>query len=296
MNALIYYLILPFLYLIAILPHSLFYLLSDLVFVIVYRIAGYRKKIVRKNLENAFPEKTTEERRKIEKDFYVYLCDFMLETLKTLTFTKRSALQHCSIAPEAKALFDHYYEKKQSLIIVMGHFGNWEWGGNAFSLSCKQPLHVVYHPLANPYFDRLLYRMRTRFGTGLIKMKESSKVIPVLSKQLTAIVLIADQAPRPENAYWTQFLNQDTPVYWGPERIAKKLDLPVIYMGIYRIRRGKYEIRVETLMENPSLSAEGEITELHTRKLEADVIRNPELWLWSHKRWKHKRPNPATVV
>ena len=214
----------------------------------------------------------------------------MLETFKTLVFTRRSALKHCALTPEAQKIFDQYSEKKQSIIVVMGHFGNWEWGGNAFSLSCKQTLHVVYHPLANPYFDRLIHYMRERFGTKLIRMKESTKLIPAIAKELSAIVLIADQAPKAENAYWTNFLNQDTPVFWGPERIAKKLNLPVVFISINRLRRGKYELRAEILIENPSLSKEGEITELHARKLEKDIIQNPELWLWSHKRWKHKRP------
>ena len=173
----------------------------------------------------------------------------------------------------------------------MGHFGNWEWGGNAFSLSCKQPLYVIYHPLTNKQYDRLIYKMRTRFGARLIAMNDTFREMVSRRKEVTATAFIADQTPAPENAYWTTFLNQDTPVFWGTERIARKLNFPIVYVSIARKNRGKYELDAEMLCENPAATSDGEISELHTRRLEKDIRKQPEIWLWSHRRWKHSRPH-----
>ncbi len=135
-----------------------------------------------------------------------------------------------------------------------------------------------------------MLNMRSRFGTRMIPMKSAFKQMLAHRNELTATVFLADQTPMPENAYWTTFLNQDTPVFKGTEIIAKKLNYPVVYCYVKKIKRGFYEIHAETLVENPAATKEGEISEMHTRRLEKDIIANPETWLWSHKRWKHKRP------
>ncbi|MBX7093581.1 MAG: lysophospholipid acyltransferase family protein [Flavobacteriales bacterium] len=290
MKALVFYLSLPLLYLISLLPYPLFYGLCDGIFFLVYHVFGYRKQVVRTNLKNAFPEKSEKERRKIERMYFRYLVDLMLETFKTLTISKKSALKKCEATPEAVKLFNEYHDKGQSVIIVMGHYGNWEWAGNTFSLSCKSPLYIIYHPLRNPYFDRLMYKMRTRFGNRLYPMKEAFKGMVANRKEVNVTAFIADQTPSPENAYWTTFLHQDTPVFWGTERLACKLDYPIVYITIDRYKRGRYRIHAKKMIEKPSLTREGEISEMHTRLLEEDIRRRPEIWLWSHKRWKHKRP------
>jgi len=290
MKALLFYLLLPLLYFIAILPDFILYRISDCVFFIVYHILGYRKKIVRKNLSLSFPEKSFSEKRKIEKAFYKFLCDSLFETFEMLVFSKENFSKHCALRPDAEKIFQRYYQQNQSIVVVMGHYGNWEWGGNALAIGCQQDTQIVYHPLSNPHFDRLMYKMRTRFGVKLIGMKETGKLVASVKKNLSALVLIADQAPRVENAYWTTFLNQDTPVFRGPEKICRKLNLPLVFISVHRLKRGKYEVHAETLVENPSDYAEGEITEKHCRKLEEDIHTSPEIWLWSHKRWKHKRP------
>lgn len=172
----------------------------------------------------------------------------------------------------------------------MGHLGNWEWGGNTFSLLCKHQLYVIYHPIANKNFDNLMYGMRSRFGTKLIPMKDTFRSMLANRNELNATAFIADQTPQPDNAYWTTFLNQETPVFRGTELIAKKLNYPIIYLKVKKIKRGFYELCAEMLCENPSITKEGEITEMHTKRLEQDIIAQPETWLWSHRRWKHKRP------
>lgn len=285
-----YFIALPFIYFIALLPYPLFHGLCDFFFVIVYYILGYRKKVVFENLRKSFPEKSEAEIKKIASKFYRYLIDLLLETFKTLIFTEKQALKHCSFTPDAKKLFDGYAEQNKSVIIVMGHYGNWEWAGNTFSLQCKHQLYVIYHPLTNADFNRLIVKMRTKFGTKLIAMRDTFRDMVKFRDELNATAFIADQTPAPESAHWMTFMNQDTGVFLGTEKIARKMNYPVVYATVKRIRRGYYEIHAETLFENPKETTDGEITIAHTRKLEKDIRECPELWLWSHRRWKHKRP------
>ncbi len=242
------------------------------------------------NLRNSFPGKSEKELKKLEAKFYRYLCDLLLETFKTLTVSKSSMLKKCKMDAAAIKVFNDHAAQNKSVIIVMGHFGNWEWAGNTFSILGKHKLYVIYHPLTNKYFNRLIIHMRTRFGTGLIEMKNTIRDMISKRKELSATAFIADQTPPPEGAYWTRFLNQDTPIFWGTEKIARKLNYPIVYVSMQRYKRGHYEIFAETLVENPASTAEGEISEMHTRRLEKDIIARPELWLWSHRRWKHKKP------
>ncbi|MEP7127475.1 MAG: lysophospholipid acyltransferase family protein [Chitinophagales bacterium] len=290
MQAIGFYLALPFLYLISILPQWLLYGLSDLVCFFIYDVAGYRKKVVSENLEKSFPEKTAAERKVIMRNFYHYLCDLFLETFKTLTMSRSFALKHCTFDEQAMKLFNEYHKAKKSIIIVMGHFGNWEWAGNAFSLQCRQQLFVIYHPLVNPYYNKLIIDMRMRFGTKLIAMHDTFREMVRTRDQISSTAFIADQTPSPEKAYWTTFLNQDTPVFWGTEAIARKLNYPVVYASVHREKRGYYKIFAETIFETPATTTEGEISEAHTRKLESEIQLQPEIWLWSHRRWKHRKP------
>ncbi|MEI8280142.1 MAG: lysophospholipid acyltransferase family protein [Bacteroidota bacterium] len=291
MSALIFYIFLPFIYLISILPFRLLYLISDWLYFLLFYCISYRKDVVMQNLRNSFPEKTEADLKIICKKFYHHLCDMTLETFKTLTIDKDTMLKRCTFDPESLALLEGLAAKDQNVILVMGHYGNWEWAGNTFSLLCTHRLYVIYHPLANKHFDKLLHDMRTRFGTKLIPMKETYRVMLDNNKmELSTTAFIADQAPSPNNAYWTTFLNQDTPVFKGTEIIATKINYPIVYSRVEKLKRGHYTLYVEMLCENPSSTKEGEISELHTRKLEKDIIAAPETWLWSHKRWKHKRP------
>lgn len=289
LKAVFYYITLPFIYLLSLLPFPILYLVSDFFFLLLYYVVGYRKGLVLQNLRNAFPQKTERELRSIRKKFYGYLCDLFLETFKTLTISPEAMLRHCSMPPASQAVFDKYANEGKSIILVMGHQGNWEWAGNTFSLTSKAQLYVIYHPLSNPYMNGLIYKMRTRFKTRLIAMKDTFKEMLSHRKELTATAFIADQTPHPDNAYWTTFLNQDTPVFLGTERIANKLKYPIVYAQVKKIKRGYYEIQAETLIDDPTVTTEGEITERHTQRLEQDIIRQPETWLWSHRRWKHKR-------
>lgn len=286
-----YYIALPFIYLLSILPFRALYLLSDVFFVFIYYILGYRRKVVFTNLRNSFPAKTNAEIKVIERDFYRYFCDLFLETFKTLTISSASMLKHCGMSPAAQALFNAFAAENKSIIIVMGHKGNWEWAGNTFSMLSKQQLYVIYHPLDNPYFNKLIIKMRTRFGTKLIAMKDTFREMVLNRDELNATAFIADQTPSPDRAYWMTFLNQDTPVFPGTEKIAQKMNYPIVYVSIEKIKRGYYTLNADVLMVPPFKTIqEGTITEAHTKRLESDITDQPETWLWSHRRWKHKRP------
>ena len=293
MGTLGYFVALPFIYGISLLPFPLLYLLSDGIYFLIYKVLGYRKEVVMTNLRNSFPEKDEAELKAIASKFYRWFCDLTLETLKTLTISPEEVRKRVEF--RGKDILQQYAREKRSVILVLGHYGNWELAGARYSQERDIPqLHVIYHPLANARFDRLMHHMRTRHGTKLYTMRETSKAMIRDRDLLTATAFIADQTPSPERAYWMTFLNQDTPVFQGTEALAKKLNKPVIYISITRPERGYYCMSMETLVDDPTRTRDGEITEKHTRRLERDIRKYPELWLWTHRRWKHKRP--STVI
>ena len=288
MNAIIYYLALPFLYLISYLPFKLLYLLSDGFYVLVYTVFAYRKKIVTENLKQSFPDKSSAELEHIRRGFYHYLCDLALETIKTLSISPAALKKHFS--HDDISVLENYFNENQSVIIIMGHLGSWELGGAYFSQILVHQVYAIYHPMANRHFDRFFCRMRTRSGARLYPMKDAFKGMIRNRNEVTATVFIADQTPAPENAHWMTFMNQDTPVFKGTEVIARKLDYPVIYVSAIREKRGQYKIHFELLVEHPQRLTKNELTEVHTKRLQQDIIDHPETWLWSHRRWKHKKP------
>lgn len=289
MGALGYYLALPFIYGIALLPFPLLYVLSDMFRFVLFTLVGYRRKVILTNLRNSFPQKSEAEIKAIARKFQQWFCDLTLETLKTLTLSPESLRKRVTF--EGTDILRRYAQEEQSVILVLGHFGNWELAGARYSAEPGLPqLYVIYHPLQNKWFDNLVYHMRTRHGTHLYTMRETSKSMLRDRHLNTATAFIADQTPAPERAYWMTFLNQDTPVFQGTEALAKKLDYPVIYICITRPRRGYYRMQVETLVAEPKNTEEGEITRIHTQRLERDIVNYPDLWLWTHRRWKHKRP------
>lgn len=289
-GSLLYYLTLPFIYLLSVLPFPILYGVSYGVYGLMFYVFGYRKKVVFDNLRKSFPQKTELEINRIAKDFYRYFCDQLLETFKTLTISKKTMLRHCSMDEKSLVLLHKLAAEGQSVLLVLGHKGNWEWAGNTFSLCCPHQLYVIYHPLTNKHFDGLMSRMRQRFGTKLIPMQDTFREMVKHKDELTATAFIADQSPQPENAHWMQFLNQDTPVFWGTEKIATKMKRLVLFVSVERKKRGYYNITVnERDIMNPADFGAGGLTEAHTKRLEADIVTQPETWLWTHRRWKHKR-------
>ncbi|MFN7314016.1 MAG: lysophospholipid acyltransferase family protein [Bacteroidota bacterium] len=273
------------------LPLFVLYRFSDVIYVLMYYVIGYRRKVVRTNLTNAFPHYSTGKIIQIEKAYYKYMVDLIFETLKLISFTPKQLLGRMTFDEESTKLFHDRAKQNKSCIMVLGHLGNWEWGGQAFG--CLTNLHVtgIYHPLSSPFFEWLTYKFRSRYATRMIPMSTVLKVMMKEQNEFRITAFIADQTPLPEHAYWVNFLNQDTPVFTGTEKLAKRFNQSVIYAGCVKNGRGRYHVTFELITDNPAEFKEEELTQIHTAMLERDIIKQPEIWLWSHKRWKHKR-NP----
>ncbi len=286
-------LVIPLFYFISVWPFWLLHAFSFCVYALVYHIIGYRKKVVIQNLKKSFPQKTDEEIKQITKQFYKHLCDVIFETLKLLTISTKQFKKHFTLTQNAINQFTYFETKQQSIIGVMGHCGNWEWGAIAPQFYFKQLLTGVYHPLSNKNFDAFMLKLRGRMGGNIVAMNNLLRELITLRQKKTATIvgLIADQTPPPEGSHWTSFLNQETPIFFGPEKLAKKFNYPVVYVSVKKIKRSYYQMDTELITDAPNELAEGIITELHTKALEKNIIEQPQFWLWSHRRWKHKKPN-----
>ncbi|MEJ7694268.1 lysophospholipid acyltransferase family protein [Daejeonella sp.] len=287
MNKVLFGVVAFLLKLISLLPFWLLYLISDLLFVFLYHILKYRRSVVQTNLANAFPGKSSEERSGIEKRFYSFLADMFVESIKSISIT-RAELNERYHFENLKDITKHL-DSGRSVIAVSGHYGNWEWGplGIPFELNCE--ILVVYKPLADSKFDNMINSVRSRFGTIMIPMKQTLRKMAEYKNEPHVLVLVGDQTPtREESQYFTNFLNQPTAVFLGVEKIAAKTNNPIIYFSIKRIKRGYYKSVVEPLIDNPKDCAEHEITDAHTRMLDHLIQKEPDYWLWSHKRWKFK--------
>ena len=278
-----YILILP----LSLLPYPLLYLLSDIIFLIMYRVIGYRKEVVFANLRNSFPNKSKQELKKIMSDFYRHLCDIIMESVKGFTISEKQLRKRLIIKnPE----FSNYFaDKRQSIIFVGGHYNNWEICAQAFAMYSNHKCIGIYKPLSNAFINDKIYTSRSKYGMHLISMKQTKKSFDD-GDEPKAIVFGSDQNPaNPKRAHWVQFLNQDTGVLFGVERYAKEYDWPVVFVSIRKAKRGYYEVEYSLVTDNPNEEPHGKITEDFTKRLEQDIINQPQYWLWSHKRWKHKR-------
>lgn len=244
-------------------------------------------------MKNSFPKKSEEEILKIAQAFYKNFCDLIVEVLKSVSISEKQLRNRCSIDQESLELMDHYAAKGQSVILAMAHQGNWEWAVNALTIMLnKHKVFGIYRPLHNKGFDKIVVDLRMKFQLKLITDNEVPGVMMKNKRDhiLSATVFLTDQSPSGKNMYWTTFLNQDTPVFLGIERFSRKLNYPVVFFSVNKLRRGYYSMHLESLIDNPSsLIEEGAITELHTRAIEKSVAAQPETWLWTHRRWKRKR-------
>lgn len=266
-------------------PLWLLYRLSDGLFLINYYLIGYRKSVVRRNLEKAFPTRTVEERRRIERAFFRYLTDQLMETIKAFSMNEMDILARVRVLnPE---VMDRLHKQGQHVVHLLGHHANWEWYAKALALSTRHQLFFVYKPLNNKAFDRLMIEMRQQFGVLAVPMKAIFKTIEARPLPLHASFFGGDQSPTAHNRYiWIPFMHQETAVYLGAEEIAKKYNAAVVYGKMRRVKRGLYTIELKCITEKPRETAFGEITKLHTIELESLLEEQPEYWLWSHNRWK----------
>jgi Kdo2-lipid IVA lauroyltransferase/acyltransferase len=284
-----YYILYPIIKFISLLPFAILYGISDVIFILMYYVIGYRKKVVMQNLRNSFPEKSEQEIKAIAWRFYRHFCDLFVEIIKLTSISSESINKRIRVTnPE---VLEEMYSKGKSCIIATGHYGNWEWLPSISSVG-KYHTFSVYKPLNNKYFDDYFIHIRSRFGLEVVPMRATLRGLLTLKKNntLTLACLIADQSPmKSEIQHWVRFLNQDTAVYLGIEKLSQQLDMPVLFCVAQKVKRGYYNVEVKVLFENPKATAEFEITDTHTRKLEEAIIAQPEYWLWSHRRWKHRK-------
>lgn len=269
-------------------PFRMMYVFSDGIYFLIYYVLGYRRNVVRKNLQISFPEKNPDEIQLLIKKFYHHLCDISLEGIKGFTLNEKELIsRHHILNPE---LADHYFNQGVSTIAVPGHYNNWEWGSLSPGLQIKYPIVGFYKCMSNTRVDEFARKHRAKFKTRLAPLRETSSTFNELSGMPHAYIMAADQSPTNLNeCYWIDFLNHDTPWLHGPEKYARKYNCPVIYVDIQKVKRGFYELKLVLLTEDPSSMADGGITRLYAQHLEKSILKEPAYWLWSHRRWKHVR-------
>jgi KDO2-lipid IV(A) lauroyltransferase len=291
MDRLLYGLLYAWMYFHALLPWKVLYLFSDFLYVILYRVVGYRIGVCRANLQNAFPEKSEVERLEIEKRFYHHFCDYFVETIKLLHVSDREIQKR--IIFENPQVLQSEMDKGRSGFLFLGHYGNWEWVTSiTLIFGNKITLGQIYRPLKNKAADAIFLKIRGRFGSlGIPKADTFREIVRWKHQGKQSLIgFMADQTPSWSNIhYWTNFLNQDTPVFTGVERIARKVDSYVAYLDVTRVKRGYYRCRIEMLSADPAKEEEMSITENYVRRMETTILRDPAYWLWTHKRWKYKR-------
>lgn len=285
-SALLYYLLLKPL---SMLPYPILYGISNFFYYVIFYIVGYRKKVVFKNLKNSFPEKSDAELTVIMKKFYRHFCDIVVESVKNFSISDASARKrfksiHCEI-------MNDYAAKGQSVILAGGHYANWEFWAVAGPQHLDHQVVAIYKKLRNDYFDQKMRESRGKFGLHLVRTLDTGEYFRSHVNQNIAMVFGFDQSPsNPKKCVWVNFLGQETGALYGAEKYAKEYNLPIIYGEQRKVKRGYYEIEYELLTDNPNAFGNGEITQLLHTRLEKDIRKAPEYWLWSHKRWKHKRP------
>ena len=278
-------------YLFSLLPFRVHYLMSDFIYLILYRLIGYRLRVVRGNLESSFPEKSTEELRQIERRFYHSLCDYFVETVKLMTMSAEQMRRHMVFKGTREV--EACVADGQSCAVYLGHLFNWEWITSLpFWVPREAQCGQLYHALENPVFDRLFLQLRQRWDAKCIALVDIlRKTVEYKRRQQpTVIGYIGDQVPHWNNIHhWCQFLNHDTPVMTGAERIAVKNNQAMFYIDMRRVRRGYYEAEFKLITRQPKTLREFESVDIYFQMLEQNIRRQPELWLWSHNRWKRTR-------
>ncbi|MBV7270572.1 lysophospholipid acyltransferase family protein [Winogradskyella luteola] len=293
MQLIVYILVYPVLLLISILPFRLLYAFSDVLYFFIYKVFDYRTNTVKKNLRLVFPDKSKGEIKLIMDKFYHHLCDMIVESIKSLTISKAELKKRYQFT---NLELIHGLEKKErSIILMCAHYGSWEW---IFILQTyvKHTGYAVYKRLANKYFDRLVKRIRARHNTYLITTKQTLSILSESKKkgELTINGFVSDQSPKAHKAFhWNEFMGIKVPMYTGAEMLAKKLDMAVVFFSVKRIKRGYYETTFKTITEQPKEYKDYEITDIFFKLVEEQILEDPQYYLWTHKRWKHRNKVPA---
>lgn len=288
MQLLLFGIVYPFAWLFSRLPMRILYMISDVLFFLIYHVFGYRKEVVLKNISYAFPNKSLEEKKQLSKEFFKHFTDILMESVKGFTMGKDEILKRYQYKnPE---LLNSFVKEGKSIALVGAHLANWEWCVN-LPLLTKIPVNGSYNQLRNPYFEKALKKSRERFGIIGIKTFETVKVMMSNYQNNTQgiYILLSDQSPLVEKTfYWTEFFGVRVPVHTGLEMLSKKFDLVVINHHTKKIKRGYYETEFELITQDPKSFENYELTEKYIRITEKNIKKNPENYLWSHNRFKHK--------
>jgi len=291
MDAVGYYIFYGINWIFTLLPFKVLYFFSDLLYLVLYYIVSYRRDVVAINLRNSFPEKTEEELKTIEKKFYRHLADIIIETFKLTHMSTRE--QNKRFTYTNLAIIDKLRDEKRDIIAVLGHYNNWEWP-TLLPYYLKYKIIIIFKPLQNKHFNDFINRQRSKFGIVLTPTSQVIREIINYKKNNvnTLSVFLSDQIPaRGDIKYWTTFLNQDTAVFTGAGKIASKYDMAIVFFHIQKVKRGHYNLNIELLHDHTAGLSEVVITESHVRRLEEIIKEKPEYWIWSHRRWKHKKPD-----
>ena len=289
MNALIYCLAYPILYIISRLPFSLFYILSDGLCFIFYRVFGYRKKVVRSNLKLTFPNLSKNDYRDIERNFYGHLVDLFLEIIKSMSMEKYEMLERFHV--KNIEVLTQFEKEGRSAFITCGHYASWEWM-MSLGYHMSHSGYGIYRPIKNPYFDRLINQIRNRHDAFMIPQKIAADIIRDKEKKNERGVygFASDQSPRlSSKSYWRTFMGIDVPVFTGAERLARELNIPVVFGKIRRVKRGYYELEFKIISNQSKDTPQNYITDIYTELLEQQIREEPSQYFWTHKRFKHAR-------
>jgi Kdo2-lipid IVA lauroyltransferase/acyltransferase len=289
MQFLIYLLVYPVIWCISILPFPVLYAFSDFICFLVYRVFGYRKKVVRQNIELALPHLSVAEQRNVERKFYSHMCDMFLEMIKTLTISRKEIEKRYTF--DNLDLYLELEKKGKSIALMCAHYASYEW-----VVSMNYYINFkgigIYKKLANPYFDKLVKKIRYRFKSVLITTKDTISTIEHNYKNniLSLYGFASDQSPKPTAAFhWTKFMGHEVPVHTGAEMLAKRFDMNIVFLETKKIKRGYYRGYIKLLSDNPKEVPNYQITDEFIKLVEQQILTQPEYYLWTHKRWKHKR-------
>lgn len=292
MQFLSYIVLYPILWCISKLPFRILYLISDVVYVLLFHIVGYRKKVVLDNLKLVFPNKSESELKTIRKKFYRHMSDMFLEMAKTMSISEKALKERFLITnPEE---FKRLESLNKSIILIFGHYASWEWAIVLQNYINFKGL-AVYKPLSNKYFDKLVRNIRTKFKTDLISTKETiSRITTLETSGVRSITgFLSDQSPRvTKDVYWGKFMGIQVPCFTGAERLAKKLDFSTAYLKITKVKRGYYEAEIITLAEDSKGFSDYQLTDIFLNELEKQIYEQPEYYFWTHRRWKHRNKKP----
>ena len=289
MQFLIYSISFPFLWIISKLPFRLFYWFSDCIYILVYYIIGYRKKIVRNNILIALPNVSEEKRLVIEKKFYHHMCDMFLEMIKTMSISSEEMKERFKITNIE--LLKEYEQKNKSIILLAAHYASWEWLlsiNESTSFKC----YGVYKKVNNKYFDAKVRAIRSKFKSILVTTDNTIALINDNEKNgvMSLYGLASDQSPQVHKTFhWQQFMGITVPVHTGAEMLAKRYDLEVVFAKVKKVKRGYYEATFVPIANNPKSIPDYEITDAYLKEVEQQILEAPEFYFWTHKRWKHRR-------